>query len=390
MFQGYNLDGISAMSESTHNFAEVQQAESFKDLQPTPLAALLSAKSRNLAISAHEGALTPSYFDETRGKAGSELHDLLTSAAVVDLGWLVRVAVKGEDRTRWLAGMTTNAVQNLEEGSGNYNLVLNAQGRIQGDLYAFREKDRLVLETTSAQVDRLTQHLDRFIIMDDVELERLQGFTAVGLVGPKAGEIFAKLGVDVEQPVPIQQLTATLSGISVTIVRAYSVLVPRFEIWVEEGRVLELWTALIDAGCAPAGSNALESLRIVEGIPAYGTDIHEKHLAQETSQTRALHFNKGCYLGQEIVERIRSRANIHRVLRQFELKGSIPARGAELTADGKPVGHLSSVATLLYGGQNRTFAIGEVRTEALAARSDIQYNGGLAIPLEIPPDLSPA
>ena len=378
------------MSESTPNFTEVPTAEAFKTPKPTPLAALLVAETPNLAVCGHEGTITPRFFDESRDKAGSELGDLLTSAAAVDLGWLARIAVKGEDRTRWLAGMTTNAVQTLEEGHGNYNLVLNAQGRIQGDLYAFREQDRIVLETTAAQVDRLFQHLDHFIIMDDVELERVAGVTAVGVVGPTAPQIFAKLGIDASQLVPMQQLKSILNGLPVTIVRSYSVLIPRFEIWVEEGRVAELWGALLSAGCKPAGLNALESLRIVEGIPAYGIDIQEKHLAQETSQTRALNFNKGCYLGQEIVERIRSRANIHRVLRQFELKGQIPAAGAELSAEGKSVGHLSSVATLQIAGQNRTFAIGEVRTEALASRSDIQYDGGVAIPLETPPDLTPA
>ncbi len=289
------------MSESTPNFVEVPQAESFKTPQATPLAAFLMSKTPDLAICAHEGALTPCYFDESRNKAGSELSDILTSAAAVDLGWLVRVAAKGEDRTRWLAGMTTNEVQTLAEGRGNYNLVLNAQGRIQGDLYAFREQDRLVLETTSSQVDRLIQHLDHFIIMDDVELERLTGIAAVGVIGATATKIFAKLGVDVGQMVPMQQLTSTLNGIPATIVRAYSILIPRFEIWAEVSKVSELWTALLDAGCRPAGLNALESLRIIEGIPAYGIDIQEKHLAQETSQTRALNFNKGCYLGQEIV-----------------------------------------------------------------------------------------
>jgi folate-binding protein YgfZ len=377
------------MSESTPNFTEVPTVESFKAPKPTPLAAFLMTKTPDLAVCAYEGILTPCFFDASSDKAGSELGDILTSAVALDLGWLARIAVKGEDRTRWLAGMTTNAVQALEEGHGNYNLVLNAQGRIQGDLYAFREQDRIVLETASAQVDRLVQHLDHFIIMDDVELERLTGVTAVGVVGAKALQVLEKFGIDVKQLIPMQQLTSIISGIPVTIVRAFSVLLPRFEIWVEEGRVSELWTALLDAGCKPAGLNALESLRVAEGIPAYGIDIQEKHLAQETSQTRALNFNKGCYLGQEIVERIRSRANIHRVLRQFELKGQIPTPGAELSADGKPVGHLSSVATLQIRGQNRTFAIGEIRTEALAALSDIQYDGGVAIPLETPPDLTP-
>ena len=239
------------MSESTPNFTEVPTAESFKSPEPTPLAAFLSAKTPNVALCAHERTLTPCFFDESRDKVGSELDDMLKSVAAVDLGWLARIEVRGEDRTRWLAGMTTNAVQTLEEGQGNYNLVLNAQGRIQGDLYAFREQDRLVLETTAAQVDRLVRHLDHFIIMDDVELARLPDITAVGVVGPTAPEILSKLGLDAGQLVPMQQLRSDWNGIPVTIVRAFSLLVPRFEVWVEESRVSELWATLLEAGCTP-------------------------------------------------------------------------------------------------------------------------------------------
>src|SRR6202044_3237402 len=87
-------------------------------------------------------------------------------------------------------------------------------------------------------------------------------------------------------------------------------------------------------GALPVGCAALEAFRIAEAIPAYGIDIVERDLAQETSQMRALHFSKGCYLGQEIVERIRSRGNVHRHLRQLELDGPAPAAGTELKLDG--------------------------------------------------------
>ena len=90
-------------------------------------------------------------------------------------------------------------------------------------------------------------------------------------------------------------------------------------------RLEKLWTALRTAGAIPVGAASLEAFRIAEGIPAYGVDIVERDLPQETSQMRALHFNKGCYLGQEIVERIRSRGNVHRHLRPLELSGPVPA-----------------------------------------------------------------
>ena len=96
----------------------------------------------------------------------------------------------------------------------------------------------------------------------------------------------------------------------------------------------------------PVGCQALEALRIAEGIPAYGIDMAERDLPQETSQMRALHFSKGCYLGQEIVERIHSRGNVHRHLRQLELTGPLPAAGTELTLDGAAAGNITSAAEI--------------------------------------------
>ena len=91
-------------------------------------------------------------------------------AAAHDLGWMRRVAVHGEDRFRWLSGMVTNTVVDLATDSGAWNMVLNAQGRIQGDLTVWREGDKLELEIAADQYDRLLGHLEHFIIMDDVEL----------------------------------------------------------------------------------------------------------------------------------------------------------------------------------------------------------------------------
>ncbi len=115
------------------------------------------------------------------------------------------------------------------------------------------------------------------------------------------------------------------------VARGYGVLAPHYELWVQAAEIPALWQALMEAGASPVGAATLEAFRIAEGIPAYGIDIAERDLPQETSQMRALSFNKGCYLGQEIVERIRSRGSVHRHLRQLELSGPVPAAGAELT-----------------------------------------------------------
>ncbi len=130
-------------------------------------------------------------------------------------------------------------------------------------------------------------------------------------------------------------------------------------------------------------------MRVLDGIPRYGVDITDRHLAQETSQTRALNFTKGCYLGQEIVERIRSRATVHRHLRQFSLQGETPVAPVDLHTEEDPavIGQLTSIAEIRVPGFTQTLALGFVRVEALARKQRIVYPGGEAAVLESPPAL---
>ncbi len=362
---------------------------------------MLGEQRPGLEIAAYRGVLTPVELDVR----GAEIEALVSRAAVHDLGWRRRVEVRGEDRFRWLSGMVTNMVKDLGSGSGAWNLVLNAQGRIQGDLTIWREApqherfaaegdaDGLELELAADQFDRLMVHLDRFIIMDDVELAAQDPAeeTALGLTGPEADEVLARIGIK-GLPEQMTQAHAQWNGISVRIRREYGVLARHYVLFVAANRVMDLWNAMKAAGAQPAGSAALEAFRIAEGIPAYGLDIAERDLPQETSQLRALHFSKGCYLGQEIVERIRSRGNVHRHLRGLEVDGPVPASGTELQLDGIAAGHVTSAAELSFDGKRRVFAMGMIKAEAEARNVPFGYagehGGGAARLLNGPPLLN--
>lgn len=336
----------------------------------TVLAGFLASTHPPPTCALFHGVLTPVELD-VRPR---EIEALALGAALHDRGWLRRVAVRGEDRLRWLSGMVTNMVKDLAPNTGAWNLVLNAQGRIQGDLTVWKESDGLELEVTADQAEKLLAHLDRFIIMDDVELVRLEEETAIGLTGPKAGEILARLGLPV-LPEPMMQAWAEWNG-PVLVRRGYGVLADHYAIWVRAAQAGDLWQALQAAGATPVGAAALEAFRIVEGIPEYGVDIVDRDLPQETSQLRALHFDKGCYIGQEIVERIRSRGNVHRHLRLLELAGPLPVPGTRLTLDGAEAGHITSATELPLPGGARRFAIGMIRSEAEARNLPLQYPVG--------------
>lgn len=361
----------------------------------TPLAAQLTATTPAvgdsvLELKMHGGARTPLRFSGIHDELGA----LLRSAGVFDLGYRTFLCATGKDRVRWLNGMITQTVKGMSPGQSGYTLILNPQGRIQGDAEVYVHEEVLVLETDRSQSERLLSHLRRYIIMDDVKLEELDDAkTALGIAGPQAAELLEKLGGAVPEA---GRFGATqLAGSEVTLVGAYSPVVPRFEIHFGTERALELWNALLRAGAAACGIAAMEDFRVLEGVPQYGIDFGDKHLPQETNLYRALNFTKGCYIGQEIVERIRARATVHRSLRQFELAGSVPKTGtgekASLWVGEAAVGELTSVAAIDVPGIAKTLALGVVRAEALegseAGTEPIVYEGGIAVPVGTPQQL---
>jgi aminomethyltransferase len=143
-------------------------------------------------------------------------------------------------------------------------------------------------------------------------------------------------------------------------------------LWLSPDQVTLVREALIKAGAKPAGTAALDLLRVSAGIPRYGQDIRERDLPQETEQERAVHFSKGCYIGQEIVERIRSRGNVHRKFTGFEVHGLLPDAGVKIQSEGRDIGEITSVASLPLAGGERPVALGYIRREVATPGKEFQ------------------
>ena len=380
------------------------------NLQVTALTAMLESAGTPRSHAAYRGVLTPQQFDAP----AAEIAALAKGCAIHDLGWLKRVEVRGADRFRWLSGMVTNTVNDLFPNTGAWNLVLNAQGRIQGDLTVWRDGEEqspqrrtpdpdaqrktdpmlgtpfagesgLELEIEAGQFEKLMAHLNQFIIMDDVELvplgeESVCGAgaeTAIGVTGPQTADVLERLGLPVFANT-MKRTRIEWNGLDLTLERGYGALAPHYIFWVPCSGLQKLWSCIRTAGAMPVGRGSLEAFRIAEGIPAYGIDIAERDLPQETAQSRALNFNKGCYLGQEIVERIRSRGSVHRHLRHLELEaetgGPVPGPGTELKlADGSLAGRITSAAELTLEKGNRIFALAVIQAEAEAKEEILHY-----------------
>ena len=311
------------------------------------------------------------------GDANANFLALRTECGVVSQTWRKRLKITGEDRVRWLNGMVTNNVRDLEPGRGVYAFFLNPQGRIQGDMYCFNRGEDLIVETDASQVEGLRAAFEKYIIMDDVEVAEAEALTKLAVIGPKAPHVISDAiakpaGTNLADMAALEFRKVTLNDIALTIVRLDDDITPQFEIWIENAKAAQLSDALTSSGASPVGYEAIEMLRIWSGRPRFGQDIRERDLPQETGQDRALNFSKGCYLGQEIVERIRSRGAVHRVFAAFAFEAGPPEVGAKITVDGKEAGEITSVAKLPGDEGPPLVGLGYIRREFSKPETAVQ------------------
>jgi folate-binding protein YgfZ len=328
------------------------------------------------AAGEYRGATTAERF----GDPDSEFVKLRTECAIYDLGYRAKISLTGGDRVRWLNGMVTNNVRDLAVGNGIYAFLLNPQGHILGDLYAYNAGESIMVDTDRSQVEKILATFDHYIIMDDVEVKNLsEQFTAIGVTGPKALEVMKKAGIKCPalQPLQVHEIKCDCECgcVNCTLVRSDSET-ESYEIWLEPTYVKPLWNSLVANGAAPVGFEALERQRIASGIPLYGVDIRERDLPQETEQARALNFSKGCYVGQEIVERIRSRGAVHRKFVGLVAgPGQAITPGTKIVAGEKEVGETTSAAAIRLPGGERNVALGYVRREVGTPGREVKVGG---------------
>ena len=262
---------------------------------------------------------------------------LRESAAWIDLTSRGRIRMTGEDRARLLHAMTTNHVQDLKPGDSCYLFFLNAQGRILGDAQVLCFEDSFLIDTEPETRRSLYDHLDRYIIADDVALEDVtDSVISFAVEGPRAEQVLAAAGA------PIPGTPGAWSDWSGCVARIDTTGAAGFRLFTTPERRDQILATL---ALPPATAEDARTVRIEHAKPRYGEEITDRYLVQETGQLHAVHFSKGCYLGQEIVERVRSRAQIHRILRPLRIDAKTPPEpGTKLDLAGAEAGEVVSSA----------------------------------------------
>jgi folate-binding protein YgfZ len=339
----------------------------------------------------YRGANTVARFSDPR----EEFAALGSGCGIYDLGFRARISLAGSDRIRWLNGMVTNNIRDLAVGFGVYAFLLNPQGRILGDMFVYNLGETLTVETDHTQAEKIIATFDHYIIMDDVEVADVSARqTTLGLAGPRSRAVLNAAGIEVPELKPLQMITPRCNCdcgcVECTVVRGEEAHGEAYEIWLAPENVYKTWQALVAAGATPVGSEALEMQRIAAGVPLYGVDIRERDLPQETEQMRALNFNKGCYVGQEIVERIRSRGNVHRKFSAFAVEGEVAiAAGTKILSgkageDDKEVGEVTSAAAFGTPSGERKIALGYIRRELAVPGREVTIGPAKATVIQLP------
>ena len=264
------------------------------------------------------------------------------SAAWLDVSSRGRIRVTGEDRVRLIHAMCSSDIESLRPGEGSYSFFLNVQGQIQTDSRIYVFEDHLLLDCEPERGQGLLQHLEKFIIMDDVTLEDVAPrSTTIAIEGPRAESIAREVvGEKLPEAAPHSHSTCG----DVRLLRSSISGQPGFWILVEPAQKAELIASLQAAGAPAATEEDYRVVRVENRLPRCGSDF-DNHLPQETQQLHALSFTKGCYLGQEIVERVRSRGKVNRLLVGLELEGdTVPTEGSPIIVEDKEVGRLTSPA----------------------------------------------
>ena len=341
----------------------------------SPLAAWHTA--HGAVVTDDRGISLPEYFADIE----HEYRAVRDAAGLIDLSFRVQIGAIGEDRVSFLQGMLSNDVESLRPGQGCPATLLTDQGRIVADLRVYALEDSLMLDLDARVKDKTVAALERFIIADDVELADLSADqTAIGVQGPLASRLLEAAGTSASLTEDCQHAAARLAETAVRVVRVSETGLDGYAILVPRPQAEAVWQTLLEAGrplgACPVGLGALNMLRIEAGIPWYGVDMDEDRIVLEVGLDHALSFNKGCYLGQEVVERASARGRVNRKLSGLLVQGTEPPRsGDKLFADTREVGWITSA--ILSPRFGRPIALGYVRREHLepGTRLRIDRNG---------------
>ena len=304
--------------------------------------------------------------------AASEYRAATEDVALIDRSYLGRFHVQGKDAIDLLNRLSTYKVDVLPEGTGAATVLLTNKGRVIDLLHLFATQDGLLMTTSPHTRQRVAEWVELYTFLEEVELEDTTERTAMlTLHGPEVEGLLQRLlSMD---PVHLElygSTKASLNGTDVTLLRTDPLDSPGYDMVVAAEEAGLIWQALVDGGATPIGEEAYNTLRIQAGVPRYGWELSEAVNPWEVNFDRYIHFEKGCYTGQEVVLRLYNYNKVQRRLVSLQLPSGDVANGATLQAEEKDAGWVSSIAVHPLTGQ--AIGLGVVRSAHIKENATLQ------------------
>jgi len=350
----------------------------------TPLAAL--HESAGATMGTWFGCALPDHWTDPQ----REEEFARKSVALVDKNYRAYLSFTGPDRVRYLNAILTNNIKDLSLEQGNVSLLLNPQGHILAELETYALADNLFCVSYAMIRERLIEWLDKFIIMDDVTLtDESQRYGTLALEGPRAAAVAQELaGIELSTLAELGRIEANVASVPCWITKRSPGGVAGCEFLAGRESLKNLWRVLSEGvkkhDGGPMGYRALSAQRLLQGVPWFGYDFAEKQIPHEAGlQDTHISYTKGCYTGQEIVERVRSRGQVNRRRVDLIFEGcGVPVAGETLTVEGKEVGFVTRAA--IPSSLSHAIGMGYVRKDHNAAGSTLNWSGGTAVISKFP------
>ena len=332
------------------------------------------------------------------GDQPAEYHALRDNVGVLDLSARSRLCLVGADRVRFLHGQVTNDIKKLRVGEGCYAAIVTAKGRMESDANIFVLQDEVLLDFEPGLAEKISRRLEKFIVADDVQIvDVAPHYGLLSAQGPKAEEVIGKLGLGERPREPFAIVKVGDAAFGEIYLASHERLGEKrkagkresgnkaeppyvgcygYDIFVPTNGFAAFKEKLIAAaksvGGRECGEQAFEIVRVENGVPRFGVDMDETNLPLEAGiESIAISYNKGCYIGQEVINRIHSIGHVNKELRSLKLADdlrSLPAKGDKFFKDGKEVGYITSAAKSSSLGN---IAMGYVRREVNQAGTEL-------------------
>jgi folate-binding protein YgfZ len=320
--------------------------------------------------------------------AEAEYLALTQSAGVIDLSGRGRLCVLGADREKFLHGQVSNDVLRLRAGEGCYAALVNAKGKIQSDLFIYKLKEEILLDFEPGLSSTVSERLEKYVIAEDVQIVDVSPhYGLLSVQGPKSAEVLRRSAFGELPGNPLSWISKNTPEAEFYVTNNRRFGAEGFDLFVPAAALTEtaelLDESIRELGAKWVGWNAGEIARIENGMPRFGADMTEANLAPECGiEGRAISYSKGCYIGQEVIARIRTYGQVAKALRLLRLPNelaALPLPNEKLFKNGKEAGYVTSSAlSPKHGGK---VALGYVRKEWNAAGETVELGrpGGGAV-----------